>query len=171
MRKQSLRPQTGRIRKISLIIGLVVLATLCVWLFLFGSKYSPTFTPPDVDPTAQVGVPTPPETMSYSGIEAQQAFKFYVAGTMFQQQDGSVLVYFTNPEDSGVNLLCEILDKDGTVLYTSGLIESGHYIEKLTPVKKLKNEAIPIDMKVYAYEPETYYSKGVITLGNTLQPW
>lgn len=171
VREQALRPKTRHIQNKIIKISLIVLVLLCIGVVVYNRNYKPVFVPPDFDPAAQAGVPAPPENMSYGGIEAPQAFKFYIAGTLFQQEDGTVLQYLTNPKDSGVNLLCEIVDKNGEVLYKSGLIQPGYYLERLDPIKKIKNEAIEVDVKVYAYEPETYYSKGVISLGNTLQPW
>ena len=36
---------------------------------------------------------------------------------------------------------------------------------------RLAGEAVPIEMKVYAFEDNTWYSKGTISLMNTLQPY
>jgi hypothetical protein len=127
---------------------------------------------PRREENAVSGVPEPEESLNFGTIEVDGGFSFALAGTMYQQKDGSLLLYFTNPEDSGVLMMCEICEKStGEILYQSGLLSPGQYVGRLRPQHTLKNEAIIIEMKVYGFEPETYYSMGTVTLENTLQPW
>ncbi|MEG0090993.1 MAG: hypothetical protein RSA20_04165, partial [Oscillospiraceae bacterium] len=131
----------------------------------------PPYTPPPFEPTAVAGVPTPPEHMGYGEISAEGGFAFSIVGTMYQQQDGSLLVYFTNPPYSEANLQCEIKHENGDTLYKSGVLRPGEYVERLQPQTELKNEATKIELNVYAFAPETWYSKGTINLQNILQPY
>lgn len=133
--------------------------------------FNPPYTPPPFETMAVAGVPTPPENLGYGEISSEGGFTFSIAGTMYQQQDGSLLVYFTNPQHSEANLQCEILNEDGTVLYKSGVIRPGEYVERLQPLEKLQNKATKIEVNVYAFAPETWYSKGTINLQNILQPY
>jgi len=43
-------------------------------------------------------------------------------------------------------------------------------VEKLYPLKPVKNEAVDIEINVYALELENYVSVGMVTLDNILQP-
>ena len=87
---------------------------------------------------------------------------------MYQQEDGSLLVYFTNPQSSDANLMCEIQNENGETIYKSGVIRPGEYIERLEPLAELSDEAIKIELYVYAFEPDTWYSKGTINLSNKM---
>ena len=133
--------------------------------------YEPAFQPPEMELTAQYGVPSPPETLRYGAVSVDNGFSFSIAGTMYQQQDASLLVYFTNPTGSGCNMQCVVSDENGNTLYRSGAVPPGCYVEKLAPVAEMKNEAMPIEICVYAFEPGTWYSMGTIELANTLYPW
>ena len=81
------------------------------------------------------------------------------------------MLYLTNPESNECIIMAEMTDEAGNVLYRSGALRPGEYVERLYPLLELENVAIPIQMKVYAFEPETWYSLGTIALNNTLQPW
>ncbi|MEG1578974.1 MAG: hypothetical protein RR336_09445 [Oscillospiraceae bacterium] len=169
MREQTTHVRTGAVKKIIFpVLGValaVVLAALC-----YRALHQP-YTPPPFEPTAVEGVPTPPDDMGYGEISAEGGFAFSIAGTMYQQEDSSLLIYFTNPEYSEANLQCEIKNEKGDILYKSGVIRPGEYVERLQPQTKLKNEATKIELNVYAFAPETWYSKGTINLQNVLQPY
>lgn len=169
MRKQTTHVRTGAVKKI-LIVALGTALAVVIAALVYRA-FNPPYTPPPFETAAVKGVPTPPESMGYGEISAKGGFAFSIVGTMYQQEDGSILVYFTNPEHSEANLQCEILDKDGTVIYKSGVIRPGEYVERLQPIKRLENKAMKIELNVYAFAPDTWYSKGTINLQNTLQPY
>lgn len=169
VRIQGVRVRTGAYkRKIPVILCAVVLAALA-----FGTyrAVNPPYAPPPFEPEAVAGIPSPGADMGYGKVGAEGGFSFWVAGVMYQQQDGSLELWFTNPAGSEVNLMCEIQTEDGTVVYKSGVLRPGEYVERLQPLARLAGEAVPIEMKVYAFEENTWYSKGTISLMNTLQPY
>jgi hypothetical protein len=150
-----------------MILGATLLTALALCLVIYGPPYSP----PPFEESAKIGKPKPPDNLNYGEIRAEGGFAFSMAGTMFQQEDGSLLLYLTNHEDSGINLMCSVTGKSGEVLYKSGLLRPGEYAERLFPQKKIGSEAMDIEINVYGFEPETYFSKGTVTLSNRLQPW
>ena len=169
MRNQSTHVRTGRSTRIgAMAAGAVLLAFFTVVGY---RMLNPVYVPPAFEPLAISGVPVPADNMGYGEISASGGFSFFVAGTMYQQEDGSLLIYFTNPKDSGVNLMCKITDGADRTLYKSGVLRSGEYVERLRPEEQLPNEALEIEMNVYAFEPDTWYSKGPISLNNILQPY
>lgn len=173
MREQKTIVYTGSVNKklwmtARLLVIAAVIALLSVKVFRLAN---PPYIPPEIDLTAQTGVPEPEERMAYGEISAQGGFTFGIAGTMYQQEDGSLLVYFTNPQSSDANLMCEIQNENGETIYKSGVIRPGEYIERLEPLAELSDEAIKIELYVYAFEPDTWYSKGTINLSNMLQPY
>jgi len=171
VRAQPTKLQTGTGRKRLLLFSAAALILLLAAGIVYIKNDEPPYRPPLWEENAVNGVPEPEESLNYGTIETDGGLIFALAGTMYQQEDGSLLLYFTNPEDSGVLMMCEIRGEGGKVLYQSGMLSPGQYVERLYPQCKLKNEAMKIEMKVYGFEPETYYSMGTVTLENTLQPW
>ena len=169
MRKQTTHVRTGMGKKIGAIAAG---AALLVLFAVTGYRlFHPVYVPPAFESSATSGVPVPPENMGYGEISAPGGFSFSVAGTMYQQEDGSLLIYLTNPQDSEVNLMCEITDRAARIIYKSGVLRPGEYVERLRPAEQIPNEATEIAMNVYAFEPDTWYSKGTISLNNILQPY
>lgn len=171
MRKQTVMMTTGkRKRNITVVIAVALIAVILsvCWRIIF---YVSTFVPPEFDSGALAGTPVPEESLNYGSIDVPTGFTFSLCGTMYQQQDASLILYFTNPETNDANLRCEIKSEDGTVLYESGVIRPGEYVERLSPIQKIPNEAMPIELSVYAYAPDTWYSMGTANLNNTLQPY
>jgi len=172
VRAQPTKLQTGSKKRRLLLFSSAALILLLAAGAVYAKEYKPPYVPPAWEENAVSGVPEPEESLNFGTIEVDGGFSFALAGTMYQQKDGSLLLYFTNPEDSGVLMMCEICEKStGEILYQSGLLSPGQYVGRLRPQHTLKNEAIIIEMKVYGFEPETYYSMGTVTLENTLQPW
>lgn len=168
MREQPTRVRTGTIRQYMTRTALVLIMVILAFLAF---TYERPYVPPEFDKTAQTGVPQPPENSGYSAVEAQGIFSFSVVGAMYQQEDGSLVLDLTNPETNDVNIQCEIVNEDGKILYKSGAIRPGEYVERLHPLYKFPNEAMNIEMKVYAFEPQTWYSKGSVSLHNVLQAY
>jgi hypothetical protein len=137
----------------------------------FATSRQQPYKPPPFETKAIVGFPEPPESFSYSEINAAGIFTFGMAGAMYQQEDGSLQVYFTNPEENEPYLMCEVVDKEGKTMYKSGLLRPGEYVISLYPVRKLENAVTNIEINVYGLDPEHYYSAGTITLDNILQPY
>lgn len=148
-------------------------ATLVLLLGIYTLwNYEKPYTPPPFESNAAEGVPKPEDSFGYGTIEHENSFAFAAAGSIYQQEDGSVILYFTNPEESQSLMMCEIVEKEnGNTLYRTGLLKPGEYVERVKPLEKIPNEAIDVEMKVYAFEEATFYSKGAVTLGNTLQAW
>ena len=126
-------------------------------------------SPPEFEADAQQGLPAPDESLGFSSVTAPAGFSVGLCGAMYQQQDGSLIIYLTNPETNDVNIRCQIKNEDGDLLYESGVLKPNEYLERLYPVTKLKNEALEIQVLIYGYEPDTWYSKGAIILENILQ--
>jgi hypothetical protein len=170
MREQPMRVRTGALRAITPVCAVILLTAAlgvaAIFLFLYERPYSP----PPYEPEAITGVPEPPENFRYSKIDVMGSFIFGIAGTTYQQEDGSLKIFFANPEENEAYLLCEVISADGVALYKSGLLRPGEYVERLRPLIGLKNEAIRIEIYIYALEPDTFYSVGMVTLDNILQP-
>ena len=173
LREQPVHVQTGdNKKKILLIVIILFSVALAAAAAAYAMLYQPSYRPPPFEPGAAAGTPAPPEGFGYGEIDAMGSFKFGLAGVMYQQEDGALRIYFTNPEENEAYLMCEVADPGGAALYRSGLLRPGEYVESLRPARKRpENEAISVEVKIYALDPEHYYSVGMVTLDNVLQPY
>lgn len=171
LRNQGLKVQTGR-KRTYLLIGIVVLLFLLGGvLFLAGSQLKKR-EPLQHEANAIAGTPIAEDGYLYSEVDTDFGYSFGIAANLYQQEDGSLVVYFANPADSEAYLMCEVRET-GTdkVLYRSGLVEQDEYVERLTPVSKFANEDKDITLYIYAFEPDTLYSLGTTTMVSILHKW
>jgi len=170
-REQPTSVATGRWRRravvaVALIATLAAVVVAVLWL-----RYERPYSPPPFEPDAVVGVPDVPGNMGYSEVDAMGQFAFRLCGVTYQQEDGTLRLFFTNPSENEAYLMCEVLDLNGKALYKSGLLRPGEYVERLSPMVDIENEAINIEIKVYALNMGNYTSVGTVSLDNVLQPY
>lgn len=77
-------------------------------------------------------------------------------------------VYFTNSEKFDVWLKLRVLTADGTLLGETGLIRPGEYVKSVSLTSEVE-DGTAIKLKIMAYEPDTYYSAGSVTLNTILR--
>lgn len=150
--------------KIPLIALVVLLIVLGV---IFNIVYS--YKPPSHDSRALIGMPKPDESFMYGTGTSKFDYYFKMAGNLYQQENGDLFVYFTNPESNDVLLRMEIIDQaTDRVLYSTGYIAPGEYIEKLH--ENVPNEYFDVVTKIYGYTEE-FTSAGTTEVQMKLQPW
>lgn len=151
------------LRTFALIISL--LAVLACFASC-GADEQLEFVPPPFDGGAVVGTPDIEnlEALGYKELDAQ-GYKVAVCGKVTLSGD-SADIYLTNPETNEVWFKLRILDEKGNILGETGLIRPGEYVKTIT-FQKVPNVGDKITMKVMGYEPDTYYSAGVVNL-NTM---
>ncbi|EET58833.1 hypothetical protein BRYFOR_09121 [Marvinbryantia formatexigens DSM 14469] len=155
-------------RRILLSAGVLCLLALAVmvWVLAGGAGTDGSaFTPPPFEEDAVQGVPDVPEELGYSELDAQ-AYKVSVCGAPVVQ-DGKAVLYLTDPDSSGVWLKVRILDGTGQVLGESGLLKPGEYVEAVT-LSAIPGEDTAVQLKIMAYEPDTYHSAGAAALNTVL---
>ncbi|WP_416325779.1 hypothetical protein [[Eubacterium] hominis] len=157
-------------KKIVIVSALCVLTVLAMLLALrFSDKNGNDhkFMIPDFDKTAETGVPKVPENLGYSKIHQDgMNFTAYVCGNvMIKDHEGSI--YFTNDSENKVWLKLRILDENNEILGETGVIKPGEYVS-LIKLKKTPQVGQKIKLKIMAYEPDTYYSAGAVSLYTTI---
>lgn len=151
--------------------SLIPLAALCAAALavmaavLVYTAPSRRFTPPPFDPAAQDGVPAVPASTGYGELNAS-FFRFSASGALTVSH-GGVDLWLTNPSGSPVWLKARILDETGALLGESGLLRPGQYVRTVA-LDAVPPETVPITVAVMAYEPDTYYSAGVVRLQTQL---
>ena len=168
--RQIVRSGADAKRRIILFLIIIVASFAIVGVIIFSMFIK--YTPPKFEINAFAGTPTPEEGFLYNEVESGFGYKFSIASNLYQQEDRSLKAYFTNPSVNDVNLMCEVRTADDDeLLYESGLLHPGEYVETLNPKGEFENIKYDVNVKVYAFESETYQSAGTTTLNLVLQPW
>ena len=169
MREQLLFSKMERKRRIIIIPIIVIVSLISIGLIVF--TLVARFKPPGHDDSAKKGAPTVSEDYLYGTATTEYGYSLQMASNLYQQQNGDVNIYFTNPISNNVLLRCEIIDKDtGKTLYDMGYINPGEYIESINN-SSVDNKKYDVIAKVYAYTDESFTSEGTTELSLILQPW
>ena len=123
------------------------------------------FTPPPFESTAVIGTPAVPDGLSWQELDA----KIYKAGICgkFIPKGNTADVWLTNPDSNSVWLKVRVLDEKGNILGETGIIKPGEYVQSVT-LDTVPKTGKPIVLKIMAYQPDTYYSEGAVSLNTTV---
>lgn len=120
------------------------------------------FIPPEFDTNAVAGMPEDiPAELNYGSPISQSEFLFALCGTPTVTEDSRLRIYFTSHVDNEVWLSIKIYTSDERLIGSSGLLRAGEYVEFID----LSEPVLPdseIKIKIISYEPDTYYSRGVV---------
>ena len=81
---------------------------------------------------------------------------------------GAADVYFTNSSEQEIWLKLRVLDENSNILGETGLIKPGEYVKSVSIDADIP-DGTAIKLKIMAYEPETYYSAGAVTLNTQIR--
>ena len=135
-----------------------------------GNGGSGAFSPPPFEPSAKTGEPQTemiPEESGYSLLDAQ-AYQAALCGNP-GIHGKEVFLYLTNPETNIIWLKVRIIGESGEILGESGLLKPGEYAESVT-LDTVPAGDTPVQLKLMAYEPDTYHSAGAVSLHTSLHP-
>ena len=123
------------------------------------------FTPPPFDSSAVVGFPAVPDGLGWQELDAQA----YIVGICgkFIPNGNTADIWLTNPEGNTVWLKVRVLDENGNTLGETGLIKPGEYVQSVA-LDTVPKTGKPIVLKIMAYQPDTYYSEGAVSLNTTI---
>ena len=148
---------------------IVIVSAISIGLLVF--SLIARFKPPSHDSNAKKGTPEVSEDYLYGTATTQFDYIIQMAANLYQQKNGDVYIYFTNPVSNSVLLRLEIIDTaTDKVLYKTGYISPGEYIESVNN-SSVDNEQYDVIVKVYAYADEDFTSAGTTELLLKLQPW
>lgn len=151
---------------IAAIVCVIALIVMGVALFTGGNGESvQEFTPPPFEETAETGVPEVPAELGYGEIDAK-VYKASICGGLILKDD-KVDIYLTNPEENDVWMKVRVLDTEGNRLGETGLIKPGQYVKSVTFIEHVK-AGTNVQLKIMAYEPETYHSAGAVTMNTVV---
>lgn len=159
------KQQKIMIAVLSVLLAILIVIT-CV---LFTGKRETVigeFKAPPFEQGAVAGIPQVSREHNYKTVEVTDGFSFAMCGNLALINGGCVL-YFTSPEANTVWLRVRIYDTQDKLLGQSGILRPGQYLEAVRLTQSISS-SIPVKIKVMAYEPETYFSKGSISATLTL---
>ena len=76
-------------------------------------------------------------------------------------------LYFTNDDGNGVWLKLRIFDGEGNIIAETGIIKPNEYVKTVT-FDTVPEKGSAVKLKIMAYEPDTYYSAGAVTLNTVV---
>ncbi len=131
-----------------------------------GKSKQAAFTPPPFEKAAQSGMPDVADESWTKIYRDGMNFSAHICGKV--TLNGSAAdVFFTNDDSNKVWLKLRILDQEDNILAETGLLKPNEYIRAVTFDTVPENGAT-IKIKIMAYEPDTYYSAGTVTLNTTV---
>lgn len=152
------------------VLGAAVICVACLGIMIYSLATTGTkteeFVPPPFETMAQTGTPEVPEDLGWQEMDAQ-AYKFSICGA-FTPQTGKADVWLTNPKENEVWLKVRILDMNGKTLGETGLIRPGEYVRSVG-LSETPEYGTSVTLKIMAYEPDTYYSAGTVSLNTTVK--
>ena len=123
------------------------------------------FTPPPFDAAAVIGSPSVPDGLGWQELDAQA----YIVGICgkFIPNGNTADVWLTNPVSNTVWLKVRVLDEKGNILGETGLVRPGEYVQ-FVELDNVPKAGTPIVLKIMAYQPDTYYSEGAVSLNTAI---
>jgi hypothetical protein len=150
------------------LIGVILIALLLTGVFIMHQlNHTQKYKPPAFDSSAQIGEPIPPVDLGYTSMTVGQGFDIKICGRLFVEKN-SVDIYFTNPKSNDVWLMTELQDENGKVLAKSGMIKQGEYIKSVNMFKNVTADKTNVTIVVIAYSPDTYLSRGSVSMKTVL---
>ena len=161
------RTWRNRMFKIMLLYLLIAAVGILTAVWAYRYFQPAVLTHPDFEAAALTGAPQVEERYGYSTLNVDETYLVRLCGV--PSNDGqSVDFYFTNPPESGVWFRAEVLDQDGAVLASTGVLRPGEYLPTVTLNQALTQRETPVTVRIVAYEPNTWQSRGNVNLNLTL---
>ena len=151
------------------LAAVLCVLSLAVMVFALTRQNTQTvmgeFTPPPFDSSAVVGTPAVPDGLGWQELDAQ-AYMVGICGK-FIPNGNTADIWLTNPEGNTVWLKVRVLDEKGNTLGETGIIKPGEYVQSVA-LDTVPKAGTPIVLKIMAYQPDTYYSEGAVSLNTTI---
>ncbi len=153
-------------RNLAISVAVCVISVVVMIVVLLNPKSSTgEFVPPEFDVSAQIGTPDVPDNLGWQELDAK-AYKVSVCGKVIPNGKEAD-VWLTNPQSNTVWLKLRVLDENENILGETGIVKNGEFVQSVT-FDSVPKKGKKIVLKIMAYQPDTYYSEGAITLDTTI---
>lgn len=121
------------------------------------------FTPPEFDSQAVSGTPSTEEALGFQYLDISEKCTIGICGSPYIQ-DNELFLYFTNPVENDVWIMTLFMEGEN-IIGKSGVLKPGEFVVSIPINQDIHAvDLSTVSMKIIAYEPETYQSRGSITL-------
>lgn len=165
--QENCRTWKKRAWKIGGVYLLIAVIGVAAALGAFFHFQPAALTHPDFEAAAVAGAPQVDEKYGYSTLQVDEGYSVILCGV--PANDGqTVELYLTNPADNEVWFRAEVLDGDGNLLGSTGVLRQNTHLPTVTLEQPLTEQETPVTIHIVAYEPDTWQSRGNINLNMTL---
>lgn len=106
------------------------------------------------------------ENLQYAEINVAEGYVVGICNNLILDEDNNIKIYFRSLAENNVLVKLRVYDKQNNILSETGLIKPGEQIEKIK-IDDL-NQSKEVIIKIMSYDPETYYSKGTVSLNTKI---
>ena len=160
-----MRKHPNNLLMVAAVLCTIMLLVMVISLQYGGKQTQGAFTPPPFAENAVQGTPNVPNSLGWGELDAQ-VYKVSLCG-VFQPKE-VVDIWLTNPASNTVWMKLRVLDMEGNILGETGLIRAGEYLQSIC-LDSVPPSGTAIQLKIMAYEPNTYHSAGAVSLNTTVQ--
>lgn len=156
-----------RVAKLTALYLLIVIFGVAAAVWSYRHFQPVAFTHPDFDAAAVTGTPQVSERYGYSALQVDEDYSIMLCGV--PANDGqNIDFYLTNPAENDVWFRAEVLDAKGDVLAATGVLRQGEYLPTIALDTPLTERETAVTMRIVAYKPDTWQSRGNVNLNLTL---
>ena len=162
------RTWRNRMFKIALLYLLIAAAAILAAVWAYRYFQPAVLTHPDFEAAALSGAPQVEERYGYALLQVGEGYGVQLCG--LPANDGQTVQFFlTNPDSNEVWFRAEVLDEEGRLLASTGVLRPNEYLPSITLDEPLTEAETPVTVRIVAYEPHTWQSRGNVNLKVTLQ--
>lgn len=156
-----------RMARLAALYVLIIAGGVAAAVWAYHYFQPAVLTHPDFEAAAVSGAPQVDERYGYSTLQVDEEYSILLCGV--PANDGQTVdFYLTNPEDNGVWFRAEVLNEGGDVIGSTGVLRQGEHLPSLTLTEPLSERETPVTLRIVAYEPNTWQSRGNVNLNLTL---
>ena len=160
--KRCLTAMRRNIRRTILYILALIICIAAV-AFAYFHFHPAMFSHPDFESAALSGTPQVEKEYGYSLLSVQEGYSISICGAPAVNEN-EVFFNITNPSDNSVWIRMEVLNANGEVIGSSGVLKQGQYLPSIELKEELEAGTSDISVRIIGYEPNTWQSRGNVNL-------
>lgn len=107
------------------------------------------------------------EELQYAEINVEEGYTVGLCNNLVLDSSNNIKICFSSLKENTVYVKLRIYDKNEELIKETGLLKPGEQIEKINAdnIKETKD----VTIKIMSYDPDTYYSRGTVTLNTKIK--
>lgn len=154
-------------KKLIIILSILCLVSFILLITVLIIKYNSTkFVKPEFDGQMIEGVALVEKNLMYDTINVSDSFKLKICGNIYALNNKAT-IYLTSLKSNKLYIKARIYENK-TIVGESGLIKPGTYLKDIKLNKTIIKDT-KVVIKIMSYDPDTYYSAGIVKLNTVLK--